>query len=124
MKKTITTVGIIAMTLIIGGCAQKAESIKATYVSPLGYQQLSCDELKEEVLRVNKRLYAISRQQSKVANKDALSIGAGALIFPPAILLMALGDDQKAEIGNLKGQYDTIKDVATDKNCSFVPAMR
>jgi len=124
MNKTILTIGVISISLLIGGCAQKAESIKATYVSPIAYQNLSCDELKEEVLRVNKRLHTISRQQSKVANKDALSLGTGALVFPPALLLMALGDDQKAEIANLKGQYDTIKNVATDKNCTFVPAMR
>ncbi len=115
---------VVAMSFVMVGCAQKADSIKSTYVSPIGYEKLSCNQLKDEVLRVNKRLSIISGEQASVATKDAVTMGVGVLLFPPALLFMAAGDDQKAEIGNLKGQYDTIRDVATKKNCGFSAGMR
>lgn len=124
MQKNIIAIGTIAIGMIIGGCSQKADSIKATYVSPMGYESKSCKQLREEVIRVNKRLSVISGEQAQVADKDAVTMGVGVLLFPPALLFMAQGEDQKAEIGNLKGQYDTIRDVATKKNCSFAPGMR
>ena len=51
-------------------------------------------------------------------------MGVGLVVFWPALFFMAQGDDQKAEIGNLKGQYETIRDVAAKKNCSFAAGMR
>lgn len=122
MKKMISLVGTVA--LLSTGCSQKADSIKATYVSPLPYEKHSCKQLKEEVIRVNKRLAEISGQQADVANKDAVVMGVGLVIFWPALLLMAQGEDQKAEIGNLKGQYNTLRDVAAKKNCDFAAGMR
>ena len=123
MKKGMVLIGV--MGLILGsGCAQKADSIKSTYVSPMTYNNKSCNQLRDEVIRVNKRLTVISGQQADVANKDAVVMGVGLVVFWPALFFMAQGDDQKAEIGNLKGQYETIRDVAAKKNCSFAAGMR
>ena len=123
MKRGMVLIGV--MGLILGsGCAQKADTIKATYVSPLTYSKYSCSQLKNEVIRVNKRLSVISGEQAKVADKDAVTMGVGVLLFPPALLFMAAGDDQKAEIGNLKGQWDTLRDVSAKKNCAFAAGMR
>lgn len=119
--KTLVSAGIV-MSLLVG-CAQKAGSIKATYVSPMGYEKQSCKQLKEEVFRVNKRLSLISGQQEDVANKDAVMMGVGLVLFWPALLLMAQGEDQKVEIAALKGQYDAIRDVAVKKNCNFARSM-
>ena len=124
MKKKIVGLVVVASSVIMSGCAQKADSIKSTYVSPVGYEKLSCVKLKEEVFRVNKRLATISQEQANVADKDAVTMAVGLVVFAPALLFMAQGEDQKAEIGNLKGQYDTIRDVATKKNCSFAAGMR
>ncbi len=124
MKKKIVVIVAMASAVFMSGCAQKADSIKSTYVSPIGYEKLSCNKLKEEVLRVNKRLAFISQEQADVANKDAATMAVGLVLFAPALLFMAAGEDQKVEIGNLKGQYDTIRDIATKKNCNFVAGMR
>jgi len=117
-------IGAIAISMLISGCAKKADSIKAIYVSSMVYDSKSCKQLRDEVIKVNKRLSIISGQQADVANKDAVVMGVGLVIFWPALLLLAEGDDQKAEIGNLKGQYNTIRDVAAKKNCSFAAGMR
>lgn len=121
MRKTISILGTVA--LLSTGCAQKAGSIKATYASPLQYEKHSCNQLKDEVLRVNQRLAVISGQQETVANKDAAVMAVTLVLFWPAVFLMAQGEDQKAEIGALKGQYDSIREVSTKKNCSFAAGM-
>jgi hypothetical protein len=51
-------------------------------------------------------------------------MGVGLVVFWPALFLMAQGEDQKNEIASLKGQYETIRDVAVKKNCSFAAGMR
>lgn len=124
VKNKKIVLGVVASIILMSGCSQKADSIKATYVSPLPYEKHSCKQLKDEVIRVNKRLAEISGQQADVANKDAVVMGVGLVIFWPALLLMAQGEDQKAEIGNLKGQYNTLRDVAAKKNCDFAASMR
>jgi hypothetical protein len=122
MKKTSI---IIALSIfIMAGCAQKADSIKASYVSPIAYEKLSCKKLEEEVIRVNTRLSKISEEQVETANKDAVVVGVGVVVFWPALLLLAAGEDQKNEIANLKGQYDTIRKVAAKKGCQFAASMR
>jgi len=123
MDKKLLTI-IIGGVLLTTGCAQKADSIKSTYVSPMTYSGKSCKQLRNEVIRVNKRLTIISGQQADVAEKDAVVMGVGLVVFWPALFFMAQGDDQKAEIGNLKGQYETIRDVAGEKGCDFAAGMR
>ncbi|HQR74256.1 MAG TPA: hypothetical protein PLH07_05105 [Sulfurovum sp.] len=123
MKNNINKLVVVAIVVLMTACSQKADSIKATYVSPLPYEKHSCEQLKGEVIRVNKRLAEISGQQADVANKDAVVVGVS-VVFWPAILLMALGEDQKAEVGNLKGQYNTLRDVAVKKNCDFAASMK
>jgi len=123
MKKNIMGLAAISIIVLMSGCAQKADSIKATYASPLPYEKHSCKQLKNEVIRVNKKLAEISGQQAATADKDAVVIGVSVL-FWPALLLMAQGEDQKVEIASLKGQYDTIRDVAAKKNCDFAASMR
>ena len=110
----------IVVSVLFSGCAQKADSIKATYVSPLTYSGKSCTQLRNEVIRINNRLMVISGQQDKTANKDMVVGVVGAVVFWPALFLLAAGEDQKAEIANLKGQYEAIEKVARQKGCRFI----
>jgi len=123
MKNNKIVLVAVSITLLVSGCSQKADSIKATYVSPLPYEKHSCEQLKGEVIRVNKRLTEISGQQVDAANKDAAAVGVG-LVFWPALLFLARGEDQKEEVGNFKGQYDALREVAVKKNCDFASSMK
>ena len=58
-----------------------------------------------------------------MAEKDEVAMGVGMVLFWPALFFLAEGEDQKVEIGRLKGQYETIKNVATKKKCSFASEM-
>jgi hypothetical protein len=123
MKKLL--VGLLALLiLLMNGCAQKADKIKAAYVTPLTYEKYSCTELKDEAIRVNKRLTEISDQQVKGVVEDAAAVGTGIIFLWPIIFFRAEDEEQKAEIRSLKGQYETIRDVAIKKKCDFVASMK
>ena len=121
MLGLIISMGIL---LIMSGCAEKASKIKATYVSPLKYEKHSCNRLRDEVIRINEELLVISGQQDEKSESDAVAMGVGLVLFWPALFFLASGEDQKVEIGRLKGEYNAIKDAAYRKKCKFASQMK
>ena len=116
MKKMISVLGVIAFLSI--ACTRRADQIEPADISYIGYESLTCKELKEEFIKVNKGLAVASTQQDSLVEKNAF----GMTMLAVGILLIPSGD-QKVTIKLLKGEYKAIKEVATKKNCSFVADM-
>lgn len=119
MKKNLIGLALISTVVFMSGCAQKANSIKAVYVSPVKYEAYTCKQLGKELTRVNQRVNVISGKQDETATKDIVVGTVGAVVFWPALFLLATGDDQKEEIGRLKGQYKAIRDTSLRKKCKW-----
>lgn len=117
--------GIAAIVVLcfIVGCATSPDKISATYISPLQYQSYSCNQLGEELLRVNRRVVEISGQQRSEATKDAVALGVGLVVFWPALFFM-IGKDQKEELGRLKGEYEAIEQAAMKMECSLAEQLQ
>jgi len=119
LMKKIFCVGLsflfLSMTM---GCATKSENISANYVSPLQYQSYTCDQLRQELIRVKRKVLEVSGQQDHEATKDAVAFTVGMVLFWPALFFM-IGKDKKAELSNLKGEYDAIENMAIQKNCEL-----
>lgn len=113
----------LLLSALIVGCATSADKVSSSYVSPLQYATLTCDQIKPELLRVNSQIVVVSGVQDDVATKDAVAMGVGMVLFWPALLLLASGDDKHAELANLKGQYEALESAAIQKNCTIVPAL-
>ena len=77
-----------------------------------------------KLIEVNTKLNNISEAQDKTSNKDAVAMGVGLILFAPALLLLAAGDDDKIEIGHLKGEYEALKKNAIRKKCSYAADLR
>lgn len=110
--------GALAL-LMLTGCATPPGKIDAAYVSPFEYSNLTCDQIREELIRVNRKLTEISGKQKSEANKDAVALGVGLIVFWPALFFM-MGDDKKDQVARLKGEYEALEMVAIRKNCGFV----
>jgi len=67
MKKILATLCLVSFMPIITGCSKTAKNISPTYVSPLQYQHYSCDQIRQELLRVNRRVLEVSGQQDNAA---------------------------------------------------------
>ena len=105
--------------LFISGCSQKADKISPVYTSPLIYQHYSCDQIRQELLRVNSRVLEVTGQQDSAANKDAAAFAVGMILFWPALFFM-VGGDKKEELGRLKGECEALEKCAIEKECSIV----
>lgn len=116
MKKVTVTVMLISFLMVPLGCSTAPDKISSSYVSPLQYQHFTCDQVGGELLRVNRKIMEITGQQQKEARKDAIAMGVGLVLFWPALFFL-MGDDKKAELSRMKGEYDALEQVAITKDC-------
>lgn len=113
----------LLVTTLLVGCASSSDKITSSYVSHLQYSAYTCDQIKPELLRVNTQIVKVSGVQDSVANRDAVAMGVGLVLFWPALFFLAAGDDQQAELANLKGQYEALETAAIQKRCDIAPEL-
>lgn len=115
---------ILAMTvpfaLLVAGCASGPEKIDAAYVSPLKYKDYDCDQIAMEMDYVGQRTSRLYQNLKKEANADAWQMGVGLVLFWPALFALEGGDGpEAAEYSQLKGEYEALRQVSTQKKCGI-----
>ena len=126
MSKPISRMAIAAVAagaLGIAGCSTAPDKISAAYVSPLQYSPYDCEQIGMELQRVNRRVIEVSGAQQKDADKDAVAMGVGLVLFWPALFFLA-GDDHSDELARLKGEYDALESAAIQKKCSIAEQLK
>ena len=116
MKQWKTAVATATAWAFLYGCATRPENVSAAYVSPLQYHAYDCDQVQGELVRVNRHVMEVTGQQQGAADKDAVALGVGLVLFWPALFVMA-GGDKSDELARLKGEYDALEQVAVLKKC-------
>lgn len=106
------------------GCARNASKIDAAYVSPLQYNNLSCEQIGEEATRVAARAAQVTGQQNKQATNDAVAMGVGLVVFWPALFFIGGKNNKTGEVARLKGEMDALEQASISKGCGiqFKPA--
>lgn len=117
MKKVIALLLLSALSL--SACADKADKISASYVSPLQYQDYSCKQIRGEIARVSRKMTEVAGVQDKIASNDSAAMGVGLIVFWPALFFID-STDQRVEVARLKGEFDALEEVAVQKNCDVV----
>lgn len=110
---------IVCLSLILVSCASKSKDIKASYVSPTLYQNLSCSQLAGEAQSVSSRAATAAGVQDKNASNDAVRTTVGVVLFWPAVLFNNGDNAHAAELARLKGEMQAIEDAARRKNCKI-----
>ncbi len=109
---------IAGMTVI--GCSKKADSIAATYVSPITYENYTCPQLAEEMQRISTRAAQAAGVQDSKATKDTVAMTVGLVVFWPSLLLLSGGNGENAaELARLKGSLEALEQVGVRKNCGI-----
>ena len=114
MRALIST--IVAVSLV--GCATRADEIEAAYVSPLQYESFTCKQIGLEIGRVSTRVHEVTGQQEDTADKDAVVMGVGLILFWPALFFLA-GGDHEEKLARLKGEYDALESAAIQSDCDI-----
>ena len=117
MKKIV--LAVVTVGFIISGCAKRPEDIGPTYVSPLQYDQYSCDQLSAEAARLSARAAEISGVQQKKATGDAVAVGVSLILFWPALFFIKGNGATEAEVGRLKGEMEAVERAAVQKSCGI-----
>ena len=105
--------------ILLASCADHADKVQASYVSPLQYQEYSCHQIRTEVMRISHKVNEVAGIQDKTASNDSTAMGVGLILFWPALFFIEHGD-QHVQLAELKGQYDALEQTAIQKNCDIV----
>ncbi|WP_427026591.1 hypothetical protein ACP4J4_20190 (plasmid) [Aureimonas ureilytica] len=109
----------LCAVLALSGCAKKADSIAAAYVSPTLYMNLSCAQLREEARVISSRAAAAAGVQNDKAGKDAAVTAVGLVVFWPAPFFVGGDSASAAEVSRLKGEMQAIEDASRRKGCGI-----
>lgn len=109
----------IAPILVLAGCASRSAEITPSYVSPVGYQGYTCEQLGQEAQNVSRHAAIASGQQDKNRQDDTVKTTVGVIFFWPLLLFNKGDGQQAAEVANLKGQMEAIQEESVKKNCGF-----
>lgn len=118
MKSTLAGAVSVAL-LALGGCASRPDDISAAYVSPLPYQQLTCEQLAIEAQRVSTSAVAAAGAQNQQASNDAVATAIGVVVFWPALFLIKGDNSKAAEVARLKGEMQAIEQASLAKQCDI-----
>lgn len=108
-----------AVSSLLAGCASSSRNIAPSYVSTVGYQSLTCDQLEEEAAAVSSRAVVVSGQQDRQSGSDAAMVGITALVFWPAVFFVGGDGATASEVSRLKGEMQAIETVNRQKNCGI-----
>jgi len=108
-----------SLALGVSACAKNPGDIAAAYVSPLGYESYSCEQLAAEAQRVSSRAAQVMGVQQDKAQGDAVAVGVGLILFWPALFFVKGNGATEGEIARLKGEMDAIEQVSIHKECGL-----
>jgi len=109
--------GFAALALL-QACANKAEDVSAAQVSTIGYESLECQQLVEERDGLKTKIAEVSAEQDDKAGSDAVTVAVAAIVFLPAAVFLAAGEDRSGELSRLKGEFDAVTKVAATNECN------
>jgi hypothetical protein len=105
--------------LLLAGCATSSSDITAAYVSPVLYQNYTCQQLAMEAQGVSTRAAQVSGAQDSKRTKDQIATGVAVVLFWPAAFLVGGDGPTAAEVGQLKGQMVAIEQANIQKRCGI-----
>ncbi|MGO4715316.1 hypothetical protein [Bradyrhizobium sp. 2TAF24] len=110
-------VAVAAMTT--AGCASSSKEIQAAYVSPVTYQNYTCQQLTMEAQALSSRAAIVSGAQDQKRTNDAIATTAAVVVFWPAAFLVGGDGQTAAELANLKGQMVAVEQASIMKKCAI-----
>jgi hypothetical protein len=111
--------GIVALGAALAGCASSSAEVTAAYVSPVMYQQYTCQQLAMEAQAVTARAGAVSGAQDQKRSNDTLATAAAVVVFWPAAFFVGGNGQTAAELAQLKGQMVAIEQASIAKKCAI-----
>jgi len=113
---------LVVITSLICSCSTAGKDVAPAYVSPAQYSNFDCDQVREDLIRINTKVAQITGRLDQAASNDKALMSAGLLIFWPALFVLGGTKQQEAELSRLKGEYDALQAVGASKKCGSFQA--
>jgi len=111
--------GCALVAMLFAGCASSSDAIRPSYVSPLQYQNLTCQQIGAEMERVSRRASEVAGVQDSNKTSDAWVTGAAIVLFWPAAFFVKGDGPTAAELARLKGEFEALEQTGNQKNCNL-----
>lgn len=108
---------LIVLSLAVAatfGCANRPETIRASFVSHEKYADLNCTELAASMADARAELDKFSKLQDSKANSDAVGV------FLLGVPFSKLSGDHEADVARLKGTVEAIETAQVKAKCARV----
>ena len=102
----------VAVTVTLLGCANRPESIRASYVPIEKFENLDCSQISTALANAQGGLSDSSRRQNDKANADAF----GVLLL--GVPFSKLSGDHEGEIAQQKGEIEAIQGALAKRGCN------
>jgi hypothetical protein len=109
----------VALCATLGGCASASSDITPAYISPVMYQQYTCQQLAMEAQAVSTRAATLSGVQDSKRTSDGVATAAAIVIFWPAAFFVGGDKQTAAELAQMKGQMVAIEQASIAKKCGI-----
>ena len=110
-------VAILLSVSLATGCATASKNISSSYVSPMQYNNYTCEQLSQEASTIQARVSEVGGAVDSKAHADKWITGAGIVLFWPALFFVGNNKDKEAEFSRLKGEYEAVQKAAVQKQC-------
>lgn len=104
----------LIVTILTAGCANRPESIAASYMSHERYIDGSCAVLNTQMADARAKLAIYSDKQDTAANVDAG--GVFLVLIPPS----AFAGDSEADVAKYKGMIEAIETAQIINKCKGI----
>lgn len=103
---------IAAAALTLAACANRPESIRASFVSHEKFVHLECAGLSEKMIGTKAELEKVSKMQDEKATGDAFGV------FLLGIPFSKLSGDHEGEVARLKGEVEALETAQVKNKCA------
>ena len=108
-----------SLLFIFAGCATNPNSMTASYVSPLIYQNYDCQQLVMESDRISRRVQAMHANLDEKSSGDTTKMTVGLILFWPALFFIDGDEDGAVEYKRLMGESEAIHQAAVARKCDL-----
>jgi hypothetical protein len=109
---------ILIAAVTLAACSKGSREIVPTYVSPAQYSNYECDQIRQEMVRINGIANQMAGKLDDNKQTDNAVTAAGIILFWPALFFLGGTSDEEAEYSRLKGEYNALDKAAIQKKCS------
>jgi hypothetical protein len=113
------SITLVVITFILAGCASRSADIAPSYVSPVMYQNYSCQQIAQEAQNISAHAAEMAGAQDQKRTNDQIATGVAVVVFWPAAFFVGGDGNTAAELARLKGQMQALEQASIHKNCGI-----